>query len=388
MIYLDNAATSFPKPETVKEAVRQWLETGCGSPGRGRYGAARQADRDVWEIRKKLARFFGSKEAERLIFTYSATDALNLAIKGFVNRGDHVIISGMEHNSVVRPLRHLEKEGVISLTVVPCDEAGYINQEKLAEAFTPKTRLVVISHASNVTGALQPVADIGRLARRRGAYLLVDAAQTAGIVPVDLEALQADMIACAGHKGLLGLPGTGLLVIGPRVETLRPLRQGGTGYNSQSELQPDYWPEALEAGTFNMPGIISLGKGLSFIEEQGLERVARRGEELIGMLWNGLARLPNVRLYGPQPHQPRVAILSFNIEGWEAEDVAAVLQHNYGIQVRAGLHCAPLAHRTIGTHPSGTVRVSPGFFTETHEIEQLVQAVRHISFTQVTWMPA
>lgn len=388
MIYLDNAATTFPKPRPVKEAVLEWLETGCGSPGRGRHGAALKADRAVMQVRKKLARFFGLRDEWRLVFTYSATDALNLAIKGFVSRGDHVIISSMEHNSVVRPLRHLEKEGIITLTVVPCDEAGYVKQEELLQAFTANTRLVVISHASNVTGALQPVAEIGCRVRGRGAYLLVDAAQTAGLVPADLEAMQADMIACAGHKGLFGLPGTGLLVIGPRVETLRPLRHGGTGYNSASEWQPVNWPEAFEAGTFNMPGIISLGKGLEFIEEQGMERIARRQGELLEMLWEELSRIPNVRLYGPKPAEPRVAVLSFNIEGWEAEDVAAVLQHNYGIQVRAGLHCAPLAHRTIGTHPAGTVRVSPGFFTEPHEIEQLIQAVRNISFTQVTWMLA
>lgn len=372
----------------VKAGVLEWLETGSGSPGRGNHGAALQADRTVMEIRKQLARFFGLRDEWRLVFTYSATDALNLAIQGFVEPGDHVIISGMEHNSVLRPLRHLEKEGIITLTIVPCDEAGYIKLPELLQALNSNTRLVVISHASNVTGTIQPVAEIGRQVREHGAYLLVDAAQTAGVVPVDMEAMHADMIACAGHKGLFGLPGTGLLVIGPRVENIRPLRQGGTGYNSESEFQPANWPEAFEAGTFNMPGIISLGKGLQFIEEQGLNQIARREQELLEMLWDGLTRIPNIRLYGPKPGEPRVAVLSFNIPGWEAEDVAAILQHNYGIQVRAGLHCAPLAHRTMGTHPAGTVRVSPGYFTEPQEIEQLIQAVRNISFTQVNWMLA
>lgn len=388
MIYLDNAATTYPKPHSVKAGVMEWLETGSGSPGRGKHGSTLRLDQIVVQVRKKLARFFGLQEEWRLVFTYSATDALNMAIQGFVNKGDQVIISGMEHNSVLRPLRHLEQEGIITLTIVDCDQAGYINQEKLWQAFTDKTKLVVISHASNVTGALQPIGEIGQKVRERGSYLLVDAAQTAGVVPIDIQAMNIDMLACAGHKGLFGLPGTGLLIIGPRVETLRPYRQGGTGYNSESEFQPVNWPEAFEAGTFNMPGIVSLGKGVEFIEEQGLEQIARRQQHYLEMLWEGLSRLPNIHLYGPNPDRPRVAVLSFNINGWEAEDVAAILQHNYGIQVRAGLHCSPLAHRTIGTHPAGTVRLSPGYFTETGEIEQLIQAVRNISLTKVDWMLA
>jgi cysteine desulfurase/selenocysteine lyase len=384
LIYLDNAATTFPKPPSVKAGVMEWLEQGTGSPGRGH---PHKAEQQLKQIRKDLALFFGLKEEWRLIFTYSTTDALNLAIKGFVKQGDHVLISAVEHNSVVRPLRHLEQEGIITLDIVACDEKGVINQSQLWEAFTPGTRLVVLNHGSNVTGAVQPIAEIGQGIRERGAYLLVDAAQTAGVLPVNMEEMKVDLLACAGHKGLYGLPGTGLLAIGPRITNLLSWRQGGTGYNSESEYQPPNWPEAFEAGTLNMPGIVSLGKGLEFIRQVGLEEIARKERRCLEMLWEGLAAIPGVTLYGPEPgEQPRVAVLSFNLKGWEPEDLAGLLQTNYQIQLRSGLHCAPLAHRTIGTYPEGTVRISPGYFTQDKEIRQFIDAVKQISMIQTDWL--
>ena len=385
MIYLDNAATTYPKPQIVKESVIDWLETGSGSPGRGKHSSALKADSRVLQVRKHLAKFFGVIDEFRIVFTYSATDALNLGIKGFVEQGDHVIISAIEHNSVLRPLRHLELEGIITLDIVSCDAKGYIDQEQLWKLFTDKTKLVVISHASNVTGAIQPIAEIGKGVRERGAYLLLDAAQTAGVLPVNLDELNTDMVACAGHKGLFGLPGTGLLVIGERIERLRSWRQGGTGYNSESEFQPINWPEAFEAGTLNMPGIVSLGKGIEFIEQEGIDAIRQREHEYLQMLWEGLMKIPTIRLYGPEPNEARVAVLSFNLEGWEPDDVADILQHNYQIQVRSGLHCSPLAHQTIGTHPEGAVRISPGYFTKPIEIKQMINAIKNIGITQVDW---
>ncbi len=386
MIYLDNAATSYPKPDPVKQSVIEWLETGVGSPGRGRQGSTLKADGRVLQVRKRMASFFGVKDEFRIVFTYSATDALNQAIKGFVRQGDHVIISAVEHNSVLRPLRHMEKEGLIRLDIVPCDHEGYIDQAKMWELFTDQTRLVVISHGSNVIGTVQPVAEIGEEIRKRGAYLLLDAAQTAGVLPIQIDDLYADMIACAGHKGLYGLPGTGILVIGNRIEGLRSWRQGGTGYNSESEYQPVNWPEAFEAGTLNMPGIVSLGSGLDFIEQQGMENISRIEMQHTEMLWEGLSKLENVQLFGPDCGQLRVPVISFNINKWDPDDLADVLQHNHKIQVRSGLQCSPLAHRTLGTHPVGTVRISPGYFTEYDEVKQFVKAVKSIAATQVDWM--
>ncbi|OEF95920.1 aminotransferase class V-fold PLP-dependent enzyme [Desulfuribacillus alkaliarsenatis] len=386
MIYLDNAATSYPKPEMVNERVIHWLETGSGSPGRSTPTSLTKADSRVLQVRKQLTNFFGIRDEYRIVFTYSATDALNLGIKGFVELGDHVIISAIEHNSVLRPLRHLEQAGTISLTIVPCDSLGYIDQHKLWEAFTPKTRLVVLNHASNVTGAVQPVADIGEEVRKRGAYLLLDAAQTAGVLPLKMDELYVDMIVCAGHKGLFGLPGTGLLVIGSRIEKLLSYRQGGTGYNSESEYQPVNWPEKYEAGTMNIPGIVSLGAGIEFIEQQGIEQIAQREHQHLERLWESFFQVPKIQLYGPEPHMPRVAVLSLNIEGWEPDDLADILQHNYKIQVRSGLQCSPLAHKTIGTHPEGTVRISPGFFNTDDDIENLVDAIKKVAATQVDWM--
>lgn len=386
MIYLDNAATTFPKPQIVKDGVMEWLENGSGSPGRGKFGSAHQAEQRLFKIRTRLAQFLGLQDEWRLVFTYSATDALNFAIKGFLNPGDHVIISGMEHNSVLRPLRHLEREGVISLSIAPCDSAGYIIQSSLWDLFTEKTRLVVISHSSNVTGAVQPIGELGAEIRKRGAYLLLDGAQTAGILPINMQEMQIDLLVCTGHKGLLGLQGTGLLGIGERVTELRPWRQGGTGFNSQSEYMPVNWPEAFEAGTMNMPGIISLEKGLDFIEGIGFEAIGEKGRQQMELLWQGLATIPGITLYGPKPEQARIPLLSFNLKVWEPEDLAQLLQYNYQIQLRSGLHCAPLAHQTIGTYPEGTVRISPGYFTRDQEIKQLINAIKNISQTQVDWM--
>ena len=381
MPYLDNASTSWPKPERVKAAVRDWLESGGGSPGRGQHVFAQAAADAVSRTRRRLSRFFNLLNPNRVILCASATDALNLALKGFLEDGDRVLISSMEHNSVLRPLRGLERERRIRLEILPCDSAGRLDLDALRRSLTERTRLAVISHAANVTGTLQPVEAIGAMVREQGAYLLVDAAQSAGIVPLDMQQLQADMLVCSGHKGLHGLQGTGVLLLGERIKELRPWREGGTGFNSLSEEQPRDWPEAFESGTPNVPGILSLGEGLAFVEEQGIAAIRQKEARLFRQLWEGLQGVDGLTLYGPPPGADRIAILSFTLEGWEPEDVGGLLNHNYGIQARAGLHCAPLAHRTLGTLPLGTVRLSPGCFTSPADIRQAVAAIRMMAET-------
>jgi cysteine desulfurase family protein len=383
MPYLDNAATSFPKPARVGNAVRDWLENGAGTPGRGTHAQARRSADAVSRVRRGLARFFGAADENRLLFCYSATDALNMALKGFLEEGDQVIISSMEHNSVLRPLRGMERDGRISLEIATCDGQGRLDPDEVIRRFNARTKLVVVSHASNVTGVIQPVEAIGKAVREHGAYLLVDAAQTAGIFPVDIGALAADMVTFSGHKGLYGLQGTGGLLVGERVRSLRPWREGGTGFNSLSETQPREWPEAFEAGTHNVPGILSLGEGLAFIEEQGQGAIHHAEQERFRQLWEALIGLPGVELYGPPPGEDRIAVLSLNIKGWEPDDVGAVLNYNHGIQARTGLHCAPLAHRTIGTLPTGTVRLSPGFFSTAEDIRQAARAITMLATTLV-----
>jgi cysteine desulfurase / selenocysteine lyase len=384
MSYLDNAATTFPKPPCVNALLHTIADQGgVVSPGRGSHKLAHHASDAVLQVRRDLAGLFGAPGANWLVFCYSATDALNLALKGFLNQGDHVIISSMEHNSVLRPLRRMANDDFITLDIAQCDHQGRLDPEEVIRLFTGKTRLVVVSHASNVAGTIQPVKAIGSAVRERGAYLLVDAAQTVGILPIDMKDMCIDLLAFTGHKGLYGLQGSGGLAIGERVDYLRPFREGGTGINSLSEIQPHEWPEAFEAGTPNVPGILSMGEGLAFIESEGMETIRRRGSEQIEYLWNELSSIEKVKLYGPPPGDGRIAVLSLNIRGWDADDVGNILNHNHDIYVRTGLHCSPLAHKTIGTHPKGAVRLSPGYFTMRVELQAVVEAIRAMSMILV-----
>ena len=376
MIYLDNAATSFPKPFNVGRKVIEILSEGTGTPGRGSHNTAAKALNGVQAVRKGFIDFFNLLEDFRIIFTYSATDALNMALKGFLNKGDHVVITSTEHNSVSRPLKAMARDGIISLDIAPCDRYGYVIIDEFKKLVTEKTKLAVVCHSSNVTGALQPVETLGQIVREKGGYLLLDAAQTAGIVPIDMRNMPVDMLAAAGHKSLYGLQGTGILVLGERIFKLRPFREGGTGFDSSSEYQPVNWPEAFEAGTHNVPGIISMGEGLKFINETGIKNIVER-------LWEYLSHFDNITLYGPKPDMARTAVLSFNVSGWDAEDVGAVLNQNYDIQTRSGLQCSPLTHQFLGTFPQGTVRLSPGYFTTDKDIDTFCNAIRRIAQVDV-----
>lgn len=383
MIYLDNAATSFPKPENVTKKVMEILSLGIGTPGRGNHISAAKATLGVNEVRGKFRDFFNLLEDFRIIFTYSATDALNMAIKGFLNKGDHVVITHTEHNSVSRPLKAMERDGFISLDIAPCNEEGYVIIDEFKKLITDKTKLVVVNHGSNVTGAVQPIEELGQIVREKGSYLLLDAAQTAGVVPIDMRNMPIDMLAAAGHKSLYGLQGTGVLVLGERIFKLRPFREGGTGFDSQSECQPVNWPEAYESGTHNVTGIISMGEGLNFINDTGIKNIAERELSHVARLYEYLSRFDNIKIYGPAPDKPRTAVLSFNILGWEAEDVGVVLNQNYDIHTRAGLQCSPLTHQFLDTFPVGTVRVSPGYFTTEKDIDNFCNAIRRIAQVDV-----
>jgi len=385
MSYLDNAATSFPKPDCVNDLLRSIAEHGVVSPGRGSHTLANKASDAVNNVRHRLANFFGAPGNNWVSFCFNATDALNLAIKGVLVSGDHVIISAMEHNSVLRPLRGLERSGVITLDIAPCDSIGRLDPDEVTKRFKKNTRLVVCSHASNVTGTIQPVAAIGKAVREHDAYFLVDAAQTAGVIPINIEEFCIDLLAFTGHKGLYGLQGTGGIAIGSRIKHLRPFREGGTGINSVSEVQPHEWPEAFEAGTPNVPGIMSLGKGLEFIEEQGMDSIHKRGSEQIEYLWRELSQIDGIELYGPEPSSDRLAVLSLNIRGWEPDDVGSILNHNHNIYVRTGLHCSPLAHQTINTYSDGTVRLSPGYFTTENELINVVKVIKSIAKTLIPY---
>ena len=380
LIYLDNAATSFPKPPQVVEAIAHFLTHIGANAGRSGHRLSVEAGRIVYQTREALAELFHVSDPLRIVFGHNVTEMLNLVLKGFLRPGDHVITSSMEHNSVMRPLRALEREGV-RVSVIPCSPEGLLDPAEIEKAIRPNTRLIVLNHASNVTGTLLPIREAGEIARRHGIFLLVDAAQTAGAYPIDVEADNIDFLAFTGHKGLLGPTGTGGLYIGPRVplEELRPLKRGGTGSRSELEEQPDFLPDKYESGTQNAAGLAGLGAGVRFVLERGVEEIRRHELELTARLLEGLSSIEGVKVYGPSDLYLRVGIVSFNVEGMEPSEVALRLDEEFGIMCRPGLHCAPSAHKTIGTSPKGTVRFAPGIFNTAEEVEKAVEAVRKIA---------
>ena len=374
-IYLDNAATSFPKPPCVYERLEGFLEQYGACAGRGSYTMARQAGEVIEQTRARLAQLFHAADSNRIVFALNATDALNMAIKGVLQAGDHVVTSALEHNSVTRPLNALERDGVITVTRVGASSDGVVNPEDVRRAITGRTKLVAILHASNVTGTLQPIRDIGRVVRERERLLLVDASQTAGAVPIDVEAMGIDLLAFPGHKGLLGPQGTGGLYVGPRAD-VRPWREGGTGILSESPYQPEELPLRLEAGSPNTWGLALLGEAVRFLLQYGVERIQRQETALIRQLLDGLRASERFTVYGPQEVERRVAVVSMNILGRSPEAVGDFLNRRFEIAVRTGLHCAPGAHRAIGTFPHGTARISPGYFTKPSEIDRCLEALQ------------
>jgi len=380
MIYFDNAATSWPKPPGVIEAMVHFMQEVGANPGRSGHRLSVEAGRIVYETREALAELFNIADPLRVVFGYNVTEGLNLALRGTLRPGDHVITSSMEHNSVMRPLRALEREGV-ELTVVTCSPEGFLDPADVEAAIRPNTVMVVLNHASNVVGSLLPVAEAGRICRQHDLLLLMDAAQTAGAYPIDVEADNVDLLGFTGHKALCGPMGTGGLYIGPRVdlEQLEPLKRGGTGSRSEMEEQPDFLPDMCESGTANTVGLAGLGAGVRFVLEQGVENIRRHEEKLTAQLIEGLQAVPGVTLYGGCDAARQAATVSFNVAGLEPSEVGLQLDEEYGILCRVGLHCAPPAHKTIGTFPTGTVRFGLSYFNTEEEVEAALRAVREMA---------
>jgi cysteine desulfurase family protein len=373
-IYLDNASTSFPKPPGVSEAMRDYLDRMAANPGRAAHHMAAEAEQQIVEVRAALSRMFDGPEPSHIAFCLNGTDALNMAIKGVLREGDHAITTMLEHNSVSRPLQAMADAGFITLTRVGASSDGYIDPAEVASAWTAKTRLVAVTHASNVLGTVQPVGDVGPMVRERGGLFLVDAAQTAGVIPISMRDTCIDLLAFPGHKGLLGPTGTGALLVGDRVD-MRPWREGGTGGDSATPTQPTEFPHYLESGTPNTVGIAGLRAALAYVEERGIDNIHQQEEAMTNRLIRPLAEDGRFTLYGVSDGAPRVATLSVNLPDLSPTDAGAILDTSYNIAVRCGLHCAPYTHRAVGTFPDGTVRISPGVFTTEKDIDMAVEAL-------------
>ena len=380
MIYLDNAATSFPKPEGVYVAMDRFARTTLANPGRSGHRMALACEHTIADARHRLNRFFRGQAPERMIFTLNGTDSLNIAIKGVVQPGDHVVTTELEHNSVSRPLVALERAGVISLTRVSADHDGTVHCEAIRTAMTPATKLVAVTHASNVLGTIQPVAEIGAICRERNVLFLVDAAQTAGTVPIDVQAMNIDLLAFPGHKCLFGPTGSGGLYVGPRAKVL-PWREGGTGGDSTSPTQPDELPFLLEGGTPNVLGIVGLIAGLDFVEERGPDELRKHEVALCDLLRSELEGAGGFEFFGHLDSARRVGAISFRCEALPAPELGAVLDQAFAIAIRPGLHCAPYVHRALKTTPDGLVRISPGPFNTEEHIHRLVGALREATST-------
>jgi cysteine desulfurase family protein len=379
MIYLDHAATSWPKPPAVIRAMADFCEHAGGNPGRSGHRLSLAAARLVYDARESLAELFGVTDPLRVIFTANATHAINLALRGLLHAGDRVVTTGMEHNAVMRPLRALQDRGV-GLSVIPCATDGSLDLAQVAVAITPGTRLVVINHASNVAGTILPAAQIAGLAHHAGALLLVDAAQTAGVIPIDVEETGIDLLAFAGHKGLQGPPGTGGLIINDTVDTrlIEPLVRGGTGSRSEYETQPEACPDKFESGTLNGVGIAGLGAGVRCVLDRSVEAIRAHEIALTRALIEGLSAIPDVTVYGAADAARRTATVSFTVANRTVSQIGLRLDDEFGVLCRVGLHCAPAAHRTLGTFPEGTVRFAAGADTTLGDVQTAVAAVREL----------
>ncbi len=397
-IYLDNAATSWPKPEAVYRAVDDYQRRLGAPAGRGAYAEAAETERLVGSCRKKIAQLIGASDPSRIIFTANGTDGLNQALHGLLRPGDHVVTTVCEHNSVLRPLAAVRESLGVATTYVNCDNQGRIDPAAIAAAIKPRTRLIALIHASNVTGALQPVEEVGQIAQAHGLIYLVDAAQSLGYIPVDVARLGCHLLAAPGHKGLLGPLGTGVLYLAAGMESvLLPRKQGGTGTRSDEDVQPLSLPDRYESGNLNVPGIVGLEAGVSHLldstphapreasisrsEMPTIDAVISRSEmaKLTSRLLDGLAGIKNLTLYGPRTAERRVGVVSLNVAGYDPQELAALLDANWSIQTRAGIHCAPRMHAALGTSPAGTLRLSIGHFTTAEDVEAAISALGEVA---------
>lgn len=380
LVYLDNAATSYPKPESVYEAVSEFIRTNAGSPSRGLGEGSTDTNRLLASTRRRIAKFLGIAEEHRLIFTYSATDGLSTILFGFLRSGDHVLISPLEHNSVLRPLDRLGSDAGVTFSVLPHDGFGRVEPDAIKSAVKPNTKLICLSMVSNVTGEIQPYMEVCAKAAEIGVPVLLDGAQAAGHLPIELDKWGAAFFACPGHKSMLGIQGTGLMFIREGYD-VRALRVGGTGFLSESIKHPTALPQYYESGTINMPGVASLAAGLDHIESEGLAEIMSRIERLTSLLLTGLTDIPGITVYGRQEVSGgHGGVVSFNVGTLDCAEVGEVLAGRYRIANRIGIHCAPMAHEMFGTlGRGGTVRFSIGAFNNESQIRRAIIAVREIA---------
>jgi cysteine desulfurase family protein len=376
MIYLDNAATTYPKPECVYDAIQNCMKNYCANPGRAGHKMAMRAGREIYDARENIAKLFNIDNPMNIIFTHNATDSLNLAIKGCVKKGDHIITTSMEHNSVIRPIKSLEEKGIEN-TVVSCDKEGFLNIADIEKAIKPNTKLIVTTHASNVCGTLIDIKGVGEIAKKHNIIYLVDASQTAGVYDIDVKAQHIDMLAAPGHKCLLGPQGTGILYVRDGL-ILNILKEGGTGSQSEDLFQPDLIPDKYESGTHNTPGIAGLNEGVKFILEEGIDKIRHHEEELCQYMLDRLEEVPNICIYGPKDSKKRAAVISINIKNIDSGEITFLLDSEYNIATRSGIHCSPLAHKTLGTLEQGAVRFSLGYFNTKEEIDAAISALKEI----------
>ena len=381
MIFFDNAAGSFPKPPGIKRAVIEAFDKYGANPGRGAYKLSLNTSRMVFDTRQKMAALFNCPEPQRFVFTAGATESANIALKGWLKSGDHVIYSGLEHNALWRPLMQMEEEGWITTTRVKTDEYAYVNADDFKKAIRPETRLIVCIHAGNVSGSVQPIADIGRIAKEHNIPLLVDAAQSAGFLPIDVLKQNISFLVVAGHKALYGPPGTGGLYVAEGLD-LFPLICGGTGSNSSEHSQPPMYPDRLESGTPNVWGIAGLNAAVSFIERKGIEDIYQKVSDICNHFIEDVRNINGITVYVPDKNRLRVPVVSINLE-MDSGDVAYILDSKYDIAVRSGIHCAPLAHIGLGTAKTGTVRFSFGYYNTKTEVDLAVKVLSDIAKNKI-----
>ena len=376
-IYLDNAATSFPKPKEVATAVYDFMVNNGTSSGRGSYKKAMQSDYIVYECRKLIGKLFNFDNPKKVIFTSNVTDSLNIAMREILKENDHVITSSLEHNAVWRCLKTLERDINIKIDTVECSKDGITNPQDIKKYIKKDTALIVFTQASNVLGTIQPIREIGAIAREHNIPFLVDSAQSAGAMKIDVKEDNIDILAFTGHKSLLGPMGTGGLIINTNID-IKPLKAGGTGGDSAYEYQPDYYPNHLETGTSNVSGIAGLREAIKFLNKEGIENIHNKEKELTKYALEKLETVKDIEIYGPKDCEKMLSVISFNIKDKRPEDVGSILDQKYDIMLRAGLHCAPTAHSVIGTKERGTLRIGLGYFNEKEDIDKLVEALNNL----------
>lgn len=376
-IYLDNAATSFPKPKEVATAVYDFMVNNGTSSGRGSYKKAMQSDYIVYECRKLIGKLFNFDNPKKVVFTSNVTDSLNIAMRGILKENDHVITSSLEHNAVWRCLKTLERDINIKIDTVECSKDGITNSQDIKKYIKKDTALIVFTQASNVLGTIQPIREIGAIAREHNIPFLVDSAQSAGAMKIDVKEDNIDILAFTGHKSLLGPMGTGGLIINTNID-IKPLKAGGTGGDSAYEYQPDYYPNHLETGTSNVSGIAGLREAIKFLNKEGIENIHNKEKELTKYALEKLETVKDIEIYGPKDCEKMLSVISFNIKYKRPEDVGSILDQKYDIMLRAGLHCAPTAHSMIGTKDRGTLRIGLGYFNKKEDIDKLVEALNNL----------